>query len=248
MINLFKEQLAMRRLRKRLHAYTLMDRAFFRSARESFAELARQRAGARTVVARDHDLRFRYATVALIAVISLTSGLSVFADKNDVSPESPLYNFKRLGEEVRVAVAPSEKKIELREEYVERRVKEIAILKPEAPQPEIMSMTLEAPTSDQVSLKRSAQSSPDPIASISDTEDDDKEREKRKKRVERLTKDFFKETEKLLDQTEKANIQKERKAQVCEKAISAAYQDISSSPSLRFAERVQDRCQEILED
>lgn len=256
MINFLREQLAMRRLRKRLHAYTRMDRVFFHSTRDSFIELARQRAGTRTV-ATAYNPGFRYATVALVAVLALTSGLSVFADKNDVSPESSLYNLKRLGEEVRVAVAPAEKKVELREKLVDRRLKEIAVLKDEAgigaelaTQDISETMSLKMAPTDFIPVTAPS-ISPD-VSSGSKDEKDDKEKRERnlkdkKEIVEKLTKDLYRETEKILDQVQKTSIKEENRERICNKIIDALYQD-GASPSIRFAEQVQDRCEDIKED
>lgn len=70
-------------------------------------------------------LFFKYAAGIAAALLFITSSASVYADQTDVSPESPLYPFKKLSENIQLSLASNKGKIALYEKFAERRVKEI---------------------------------------------------------------------------------------------------------------------------
>jgi hypothetical protein len=122
MTNFIKEQLAIWRLKKLLRRETRMDQAFARSARMRFIELARQRAGALSHVGRSR--LWKYATITAVIALTMTSSMAVFADANNVSASHPLYNLKRLSEQVRLDVSSPGQKVELHKAFAQRRLKE----------------------------------------------------------------------------------------------------------------------------
>jgi hypothetical protein len=70
--------------------------------------------------------RFKFvAFAAVVAILLLNGGAVIYADTQDVSPESPLYAYKRVGEEIRLSIAPAEKKVEVQAEITERRSQEL---------------------------------------------------------------------------------------------------------------------------
>ena len=105
-----------------LRAYTRPDRAFLRSARVRFVALAQQRAG---VTARaKHPRAWKYATIAIVAVLASTSGAAVFADATNVPATHPLYGFKRMSEQVRMGLSTPAQQVELHKIFAQRRLEE----------------------------------------------------------------------------------------------------------------------------
>lgn len=129
MINFIKEQLAIWKLKKSFRAYTRPDRAFLKSARLRFVTLAQQRAGVN--VRAKHPRSWKYATVAVVAVLSMTSGMAVFADANNVPATHPLYGFKRVSEQVRIGLSSPTQQVELHKTFAQRRLEEASELKTE---------------------------------------------------------------------------------------------------------------------
>lgn len=87
---------------------------------------------------------FKYALGAVFAVILLTSGAVVFADRQNVNYNNPFYTLKRIGEEVKLKAVPAESKPLLRDELARRRLEEIKQIKA---QTEIKTKNLEIKTS-----------------------------------------------------------------------------------------------------
>lgn len=129
MINFIKEQLLISKLKKSLREYTRPDRAFLKSTRTRFVALAGQRAG--VTVRTKHPLLWKYATIAIVAALSMTSGMAVFADANNVSATHPLYNLKRMSEQVRIGLSSPPQQVELHKMFAQRRLEEVSELKNE---------------------------------------------------------------------------------------------------------------------
>lgn len=70
-------------------------------------------------------LRIGIGVMAVLAIVACTSA---YADTANVSVNSPLYPLKRLGENVQLALTPSQDKAQLQVSFAERRVAEIAEL------------------------------------------------------------------------------------------------------------------------
>lgn len=129
MINLIKEQLMIRKLKKSIRAYTRPDQWFLTSSRLKFVTLAQQRAGAR--IETNHSRSWRYATVAILAIISIVGGMAGFADANNVPVTNPLYNFKRISEQARLSLSSTTQQVELHQVFARRRLKEVIELEVE---------------------------------------------------------------------------------------------------------------------
>lgn len=129
MINFIKEQLMISKLKKNLREYTRPNRAFLKSARTRFTTLAQQRAGVTTRA--KHPWSWKYATVAIVAILSMTSGMAVFADANNVPATHPLYNLKRMSEQVRIGLSSPPQQVELHRIFAHRRLEEVAELETE---------------------------------------------------------------------------------------------------------------------
>src|SRR3989344_3046721 len=126
MFNFIKEQLAIWRFKKSLRAYTRPDRAFLKSTRTRFITLTQQRAG--VCIRAKHPRSWKYATVAIVAVLSMTSGMAVFADANNVPVKHPLYNLKRVSEQVRLNLSSPVQQVELHRVFAHRRLEEVTEL------------------------------------------------------------------------------------------------------------------------
>lgn len=67
----------------------------------------------------------QYMVVFAIVALVGTSGLVAFADSQNVEATHPLYQFKRIGEQVRLTIAPKQSKHLLHEEFAKRRAEEV---------------------------------------------------------------------------------------------------------------------------
>lgn len=241
MINFIKEQLIVWRLKRSFRIYTRPDRAFLKSIRTMFVIMAQQsRFGQNThsdaksrILDSDkaesgrakHPLVWRYATMAIIAVLSMTSGMAVFAEKNDVSATSPLYPLKRLSEKVRLETSSPKQQLQLHEVFVQRRLKEITNLKTEEQPVSILTQPATAPGII-ASKSREAPLTP------------------RQLRIKKLDSDFEKEARLVLDQAQKLPIKKEGHVRICKEIINAINRWPASSSS-RFADQAKTRCEEV---
>lgn len=68
----------------------------------------------------------RYSVALSVIALIGTSGLVAYADTTNVGVESPLYPLKRVGEQVRLTVAPANREPELHKELAQRRASEFA--------------------------------------------------------------------------------------------------------------------------
>jgi len=228
MIDFIKEQLAVRRFKKSLRAYTRPDQVFLKSARTRFINLAQQRASVKAVVTRSNS--WKYATIAIVVVFSMTSGMAVFADANNVSATHPLYNFKRLSEQIRLGLSSPVQQVELHQVFAHRRLEEVTELEANHDDPPVVSTT-----------------------SVSDKPVPDK----LQVRIDELNKDFQKETETALDETENIIEYSNRETQVKSRDSAQFCRDILSSiknrpksnrPPSPMVDHIKDRCREVLED
>ncbi len=67
------------------------------------------------------------------AIAAILVGVSVYADTANVGVSSPLYSLKRLGENVQLAIAPAQEKIQLQASFANRRAQEIVDLQKKNP-------------------------------------------------------------------------------------------------------------------
>lgn len=129
-MNFIEEQLAVWRLKQRLHKYVRPDRAFLKSARTRFVTLGQQKTG--VTVRAQHPRSWRYATVTIATVFAMTSGMTVFADVNNVPVTHPLYNLKRASEQVRLGLSSPTQQVELHRVFAHRRLEEASELETES--------------------------------------------------------------------------------------------------------------------
>lgn len=247
MINFIKKQLAIRKLKRNLREYTRPDQSFLKSARLRFITMAQQDLRVKLVASRSFS--FRYATIAIMAVLAMTSGMAVFADVNDVPVTHSLYQLKRLSENVRLEISPPDKKIVLHQIIVQRRIKELV----ELHDPEVAQATEPAEaneivgTSTEISLKETVlpEASPAVLLKAYPSSLPKKEEVSKQKRIKKLDSDFEKQSEAALDEIQKLPINKEVRNNIC-KEISEAITDGTASSSRRFIEQVKTRCNKII--
>lgn len=127
MINFIKEQLAIWRLKRSLHSYAQPDQVFLKSTRAKFLILVQHRGG--VTIRAKHPKSWKYTTIAIVTVLSLTSGIAVFADASNVPVTHPLYNLKRMSEQVRLDLSSLDQQIELHKIFAQRRLEEVSELK-----------------------------------------------------------------------------------------------------------------------
>ncbi|GEM_PF-4825655 len=232
MINFIKEQLAIRRLKKELRQYAQPDRVFLKSARLRFITLAKQKSGVSAGVG--HYRSWKYATVAIVVVLSITGGVAGLADANNISATNPLYNFKRVSEQVRMGLSSPTKQVKLHKVFANRRLEEVVELtkenqlKKENAEDVVPTITvLEEVASVSIKTKTSRSSKKD-----------------NKNKIDRLNSDFEKEAEKTIDQAEVIKVSSEERLKICTEIVESLLQGPASS-SARLANRIESRCQKI---
>ena len=223
MINFIKEQLKIWRFKKSLRKYTLPDQVFLKSARTRFITLAQQKTD--VTIPANHPRSWKYATIAIVTVLSMTSGIAVFADANNVSATHPLYNLKRISENVRLELSSPEKKLQLHQVLVQRRLKEVTELDTEEKR---------VPTRNVPSVARRDIASASSEVNLTP----------RQIKIKKLDSDFRKEAESVLDQAQRLSIDKEDHIRICREIVNTINRD-PASPSGHFMERIQSRCGEV---
>ncbi|OGM97940.1 MAG: hypothetical protein A2735_00910 [Candidatus Yanofskybacteria bacterium RIFCSPHIGHO2_01_FULL_41_21] len=214
MINFIKEQLVIRRLKKYFREYTQPDRAFLKSAKLRFVTIAEQKSD--ISIQAKHPRLWKYATVAIVAIFSMTSGMIVFADVNNVSATNPFYNFKRISEQIRIGLSSSTKQIELHQIFAHRRLEEVVKLE---------ENNLE------INKKDNQNNIDKPISSES------------KIRIDKLNKDFEDETEAGLDDVQDPKIKKEVRQKFCQDILDTIKKQPDNRRD-HVADRVKIKCDE----
>ena len=226
MINFIKEQLAIWKLKKSIREFTRPDREFLESARIKFVTLAQQHGG--VGVRAKHPRVWKYATVAIVAILAMTSGMAVFADASNVPVTHPLYNLKRLSETVRLEVSLPEQRLKLHEVFVQRRLEEITDLDME--EHRILIQTRPAVVRGSITSASSG---------VNLTP--------RQIRIKKLDSDFQKEAESVLDQTNKLPLRKDVDIRIC-KEITNAVNRWPASASSQLTNRLNIRCAEAVKN
>ncbi len=129
MINSLFTKLKELRLRSQLRKHYGPDEAFLRSSREQFLNSIEPRGGLARTSINNHAAYWRYALITLLILISTTVGLTTFADQANVPANHPLYQLKRLSEQIRLDLSTPQKQIVLHQEFADRRLKEIKEVK-----------------------------------------------------------------------------------------------------------------------
>lgn len=215
MINFIKEQLAIRKLKRGLREYTQPDRAFLKSAKLRFVTMAQQKSGV-SVQAR-HSRSWKYATVAIMVILSMTSGVVVFADAKNVPVTHPLYNFKRVSEQIRMGLSSPTQQVKLHQVFAHRRLEEVVEL-------EESSLDINEKDNQDNNVDK-------PIS------------EKSKIRIDKLNKDFEDETETGLNKAQDPKIKEEVRQKFCQDILDTI-KEKSDKKQNRMADRVKTRCNE----
>lgn len=74
---------------------------------------------------------YSYVLTAFLGLFILGAGAAVFAEKENVNPNHPLYTLKRLAENIQVKVTSEEKKPMLYNKFAKRRLQEVKTVKEE---------------------------------------------------------------------------------------------------------------------
>ena len=72
-----------------------------------------------------HVIRWRYALIAALIGVSSMAGMMTYADATNVPPTHPLYQFKRMSEQIRLDFSTPQQQVQLRQAFAERRAHEI---------------------------------------------------------------------------------------------------------------------------
>ena len=165
-----------------------------------------------------HSLVFKYSIVTMVVVLCASSGLVALANKADVSASNPLYNLKRVGEKVQLAVSTEEKQVVLHEKFAQRRLNEIKQVQMAAAPQAIPTPTPEAA----VALKNQIQVSSSKLEVASTSKPP--EYNANKAFIDKLREDFKKELSKGIDQTIKTNREevRNRKKELCQVYLESA--------------------------
>jgi hypothetical protein len=77
--------------------------------------------------------------IGVLAVFAIVAGTSAYADTANVSAENPLYPLKRLGENVQLALTPSQEKAQVQATFAARRAAEIDELQKNHPSSKLIA-------------------------------------------------------------------------------------------------------------
>ncbi|MEK7503667.1 MAG: DUF5667 domain-containing protein [Patescibacteria group bacterium] len=122
MIKFLKERLTGRKNLLLLKKYTKPNKEFSNESRSLFISKLKKR---RVMAPAPFRRALGYSFASLILLSSLTGGAVVYAEKQDVAFNHPLYPMKRLGENIQVKLAPADKKPAIQDEIARKRLTEI---------------------------------------------------------------------------------------------------------------------------
>ena len=131
MIKFFKEKLKSRKNLLLLKKYTKPSKEFSNESRSLFISELKKRGVIAPATAHFWSVpapfkrALSYSFASLILLSSLTGGAVVYAEKQDVAFNHPLYPMKRLGENIQVKLAPADKKPTIQDEIARKRLTEI---------------------------------------------------------------------------------------------------------------------------
>ena len=139
MIKFFKEKFNMVRYRRILKRHFEPSQDFLKESKILFLQKLREE----KVVTKKESIRIpvqrvvlKYGLAGVLAILMFGAGSIIYAEKQNVSPDNPLYEFKKLGESIQIKLAAEEEKPLLHKEFAERRLEEIKFLKLETPEPQ----------------------------------------------------------------------------------------------------------------
>lgn len=236
MINFIKEQLVISRLKKTLQNYARPDRTFLKSARAKFVTLAQQRAGVSTK--EKHPLLWKYATVSLVVMFSMTGGMAVFADAGNVPATHPLYGFKRLSEQVRLDLSSPAQQVELHRLFAQRRLKEASEIKNNQENNQNNQQT-----NQEINPGANPQTNQETTPKINRINGSDNHDVQN--RIDGLNKDFQSETDHGLDRAKDPQVRPEIRTQFCQDILNTInnHSESDQLPS-QMVDHIKSRCGE----
>lgn len=135
MINFLKEILKTRKRFQFLKKYFEPRREFLKESKFLFLQKVNQKdikltKGRVSIFPLFPSFRaLAYVFASLLIIFIMSAGAIALAEKQNVSPDNPLYKLKRFGEQAQVQLAPEEKKTELHQKFAKRRLEEIKQIK-----------------------------------------------------------------------------------------------------------------------
>lgn len=130
MIKFIKNKIEEGRIKKSITRLFNPEGKFIKETRILFLNELSKKYGVRAELVSARPLLsyikvLRVGVAAVFILLFSASGLVAYADKSNVGPNAFLYEFKRIGEDVQITIAPKEKKYELYQEFAQRRLNEI---------------------------------------------------------------------------------------------------------------------------
>ncbi|HZZ99234.1 MAG TPA: DUF5667 domain-containing protein [Candidatus Paceibacterota bacterium] len=129
MNNPIKEKLKERKIRRLLRRHFDPSDEFLRSSRSDFLDAVQKEFEVARVPIHHHVIRWRYALMAVLIATMSTAGVMTYADVANVPPTHPLYQFKRVSEQIRLDFSTPQKQVQLHQDFAARRVQEIQELR-----------------------------------------------------------------------------------------------------------------------
>ncbi|MBP9822074.1 MAG: hypothetical protein KBC81_01340 [Candidatus Pacebacteria bacterium] len=238
-MNFIKEQLAIWKLKRSLRSYVQPDKTFLNSTKEKFVLMSQQRNSASVI---KHYHLMKYATVFAVVALSMVTGLSVFADVSDVSVAHPLYDFKRVSEQVRLKASSPVKQVELHRVFATRRLQEVVELENENLQHKNTPQESIQPTPSSV-----VKNKPEETPIKNEIKDADHVKIdtsiSNQKRIDRLNKDFQNEVEGVLGRVQRLEDSKDVRGKFCKDILNTVKQkDAEFRLSEHLLEDIKSRC------
>lgn len=225
-------------LRIRIKRALKPDQVFLDSAREKFLLSLVERYGIQMeTTSLSSSMRWRYAVIITLIVCSM-GGLGVFADTTNVAPDHPLYEFKRISEQVRLHLSTPDHQVALHQVFATRRLEEIKAIEKVAvptvvaasvqPVATVTPVVLSAAKTAKVADQSVTSSSLPVLASVST-----------RPILEKLDSDFRNEIMQGIEQDEKIDTRGERRKALCQILLQAVQQNLIKSHK---SERIEARC------
>ena len=106
-----------------LKSFLMPRKEFLEKSRRLFLEKFEEQFPDAYIHKSRHTLRYSFASA--LTLLTMSGGAMVYANQTNVSPDHPLYIFKRAGESIQLQLAPKDQKPLLNSEFAQRRASEI---------------------------------------------------------------------------------------------------------------------------
>jgi len=246
MIKFLMEKITGRKNFLLLKKYTAPSKEFLNESRGFFINELKKRgviAPARANI-RLSPLRkaLSYGFASLFALSSVTGGAIVYAQKENVDFNHPLYPMKRLGENIQVGLASAEEKPVLQDELAQKRLTEIKQLIAEKEEEIILINSQKIAEAKQISEQKDREAKQ---IAAEDSEAFQKIEEQKKQDLEQIEERHKKEIEKI----EKENkVKTERLDDDFREAVESVLKDIKPSEDKpEDREKAKDLCESLRE-